>query len=119
MRFRLFFIGCLMFLSCSKDEAIRTSQAQYVRIKANEVYAFNTEVSGDEDGMLISEQARFFKRSELVRSAHTNWEVRYIYQPQADFTGLDKVVLTTMEHVNGSGQPGTQRKIELAIYVTP
>jgi len=96
-------MSILLLLSCNKQESAPEVYHQIVTVnlKANEMYAYDTGVGGDEDEVSIVDQASHYAISEIVRDSSTAWIIAYQYQPTFNYTGTDTVVLKSSLRYDG------------------
>lgn len=66
-----------------------------ILLDGGEEFSFDLDVSGDEEGARIIEQAKHYYRSEIVRDSSTDWRAIYFYVPAMDFSGEDYVEIET------------------------
>ncbi len=81
---------CIFLSSCDKDDN-ETHKSFNVDLKVNELYEYDTKISGDEEGAIISTQASHFEVSEILRDRSTNYSCVYKYKPVLDYIGADQV----------------------------
>jgi hypothetical protein len=73
-----------------------------VVLNANESYNYDLGSFGDEEGVVVHQQAKHYTTSAIERTGN----VVYHYQPAQDFTGTDSVVLKSVRGSN-SGSVNT------------
>lgn len=83
----------VVIVSC-EDEKIEDLN-DVIQLKSSETFFYDFNISGDEEGATIIEQAAHFEISELQRDESTNWSVIYRYKPEEDYLGKDTVAIET------------------------
>ena len=81
---------------CSKDK----KQTVNVNLKVNDAYQYELGLLGDEEGAVITRQAKHFLNS-LVERDISKSKVIYKYQPSQGFIGSDEVVLESKKGSDG------------------
>jgi hypothetical protein len=66
-----------------------------ISLDGGKEFSFNLNVSGDEEGARIIQQAKHYLRSEIVRDSSTEWRAVYFYVPAMDYSGVDYVEIET------------------------
>ncbi|MBK8806953.1 MAG: hypothetical protein IPO21_10040 [Bacteroidales bacterium] len=99
------FIIVFMLYRCNKIDN-KTDKTIDVELKANELYKYNTRISGDEEGVGISSQASHYTISEVIRDSTANYTCVYNYKPELNYTGTDQVELKLSTGSDG-GSPST------------
>lgn len=66
-----------------------------ISLRPGELYTYDLNISGDEEGAIIKQQAVHFELSELVRDSSTNWSVVYRYIPKNGYRGTDYIEIET------------------------
>ncbi len=92
---------CIFLSSCDKDDN-ETHKSFNVDLKVNELYEYDTKISGDEEGASISTQACHFEVSEILRESSTNYSCVYKYKPALDYRGADQVEIKLSTGSNGA-----------------
>ena len=109
-RISVFLLALAILNSSCEDESPReTNNSIEVNLTVNEQFEYNTNISGDEEGVSISIQANHFDVSEMIRDESTNWAAVYRYQPELDFVGTDFVELKLSTGSDGAS-PSTNTK---------
>lgn len=99
--FQIFLV--MLLWQCSKEDSTELkNDSLEITIKNSEVYQYDFNISGDEEGAVITQQAKHAVRSEIVRDETTNWSVVYVYQPDGNYTGVDSVEIETCTGGDGS-----------------
>ena len=104
------FIAIIIITSCN-DEPTKTRNSFNVELTKNELFIYDTNHHGDEEGGRIVTQATNFLVSELSRDDST-FQLLYRYQPAEDYEGTDVVELELSSGSDGAS-PSTYLK-----YVT-
>jgi len=92
-----------MFWQCAEDESpVMKNNPLEITMKSSDAYRHDFNISGDEEGAVIIQQAKHALKSEIVRDETTNWNVVYIYQPDENFNGADSVQIETCTGGDGS-----------------
>jgi hypothetical protein len=106
VQFIFLFLLAAMFWQCSKEDSpdLKHNSLE-ITLKNTEVYRHDFNISGDEEGAVITQQANHSIRSEIVRNKTTDWSVVYVYQPENSFIGLDSVEIETC--TGGDGTPNS------------
>lgn len=88
MNYRLFvsLVFSLVLIGCDK-----VPEEKVITLHCCETYTYDFNISGDEEGAVIKQQAKHYELSELVRDSSTNWSVVYRYTPEKGYTGEDYV----------------------------
>lgn len=92
MNNKLLFSIAVSFILWGCDEVLEDKQ---ITLSSGELYTYDLNISGDEEGALIKQQAVHFELSELVRDSSTNWSVVYRYIPENGYQGTDYVEIET------------------------
>jgi len=66
-----------------------------ISLRSGELYTYDLNISGDEEGAVIKQQAVHYELSELVRDSSTNWSIVYKYIPKNEYQGADYVEIET------------------------
>ena len=66
-----------------------------ITLRSGEMFTYDLNISGDEEGAVIKLQAKHFELSDLIRDSSTNWSVVYRYAPENGYTGKDYVEIET------------------------
>ncbi len=103
LRFIFAFLLSIIFWQCVKEESpeLKNNPLE-ITLKNSELYRHNFNISGDEEGAVIIQQAKHAVESKIIRNETTNWSVVYMYQSEEDFTGADSVQIETCTGGNGS-----------------
>jgi hypothetical protein len=88
----------IVFSSCETS-----SEPEMISLEAGELYIYDLEIYGDEEGASISTQAKHFQRSEIIRDASTDYGAVYYYQSEEGFSGMDSVEIETCTGGTGTG----------------
>ncbi len=104
-------------ISC-EDEIIEPSGHSEITIHKGKTYQYNLNISGDEEGARIIEQAKHFELSELKRDASTEWSVIYFYKPESGYAGADSVWIETNTGSDGASA-GVLDTLKIVFRVTP
>ncbi len=107
----------VLAISC-EDEIVAPSNHSEIKVKNSDTYQFNLNISGDEEGAVIIEQASHFEISELKRDASTDWSVIYFYKPESGYSGTDSVRIETNTGSDGASA-GILDTIKIVFQVTP
>ena len=103
--------------NCEKETLPSEKSGQTITLKNSNEYRLDLKISGDEEGATITEQAKHFSKSELLRNESTNWSVVYVYQPESNFTGIDSVEIETCTGGDGGEIPCSTELIKLKFQV--
>lgn len=85
----------IFFVACSKDDDSKNIPIteENIVISQNEIYEYDLEFPGDEDGFSITRQAVNCEISKIEQDSITGNFI-YTYKPEAGFTGTDTVEIT-------------------------
>lgn len=101
----------------SPSEPVLTYDTVHAAISNQETYTYDTGVGGDEDGVVITQQANHFATSSIVRNDSTNYVAVYIYEPHVGFTGIDSVELEKRTGSDGASPPNRFETVRIIISV--
>jgi len=87
------FLISTVIISCEDEKIEELNDA--IQLKSSETFYYDFNISGDEEGATIIEQASHFEISELQRDESTNWSVVYRYKPEDTYLGKDTVSIET------------------------
>lgn len=107
----------VIFWHCERETFPIEKSGQNITLKNSNEYRLDLNISGDEEGATITEQAKHYLKSELQRDASTNWSIVYVYQPERDFTGIDSVEIETCTGGDGGDIPCTTELIKLKFQI--
>lgn len=93
---------CTFLSSCDKNDN-ETHKTKSVDLKVNELYEYDTKISGDEEGASVYAQASHFEVSEIIRDSSTNYSSVYTYKPVLDYIGADQVEIKLSTGSDGAG----------------
>jgi hypothetical protein len=112
-------VPCTLFLliaSCKKTVAKETSTPTEVTVKTGETYQYDMGLLGDEEGVMITQQAAHFQKSEVVRLQAEH--VIYTYVAAPGYSGTDEVVLQTNRGSDGASAPKVVTSTTLHFTIT-
>lgn len=89
-RLTILLLFTLLATGCEEE-----SGEKFVTLRNDETYALDLNISGDEEGAVITQQALHYEVSELVRDSTTGWSIVYRYIPEQGYTGIDYVEIET------------------------
>jgi hypothetical protein len=116
MSFILLLVVAVALGSCTKESSLPVRIINH-KVSLDEVYQFNLEVYGDEEGAQIKVQARNYDISQLLRDAATNWGVVYQYKPSAGFTGTDYTVIDVYRGSDGASPSRISERIKFVFTI--
>ena len=100
-------------ISCQKDQdPFEINRTINVGLMKNDLYIYNTQMSGDEEGGSIEKQAMHYQISEMARDSEAR--IIYRYQPEENYVGGDTVQIKLSSGSDGAS-PST--RIELITFV--
>ena len=111
--FFLFLPVAVILEGCSQTSPVDTVD---IPLRNTETYEYPT-VGGDEDGVTISRQARYYRVSEIRRNKETNWVGVYVYQPAAGFVGTDHAEIQIETGSDGASAPTNIRTVAFRFVV--
>jgi len=118
LRFIFLFLLFTAFVQCTKEETPETENTPLEIILTNsDVYQYDFNISGDEEGAEIIQQAKHAAKSEIIRDATTNWSVVYFYQPEENFSGVDSVQIETCTGGDGTMNSCVKDTTQLIFHV--
>jgi hypothetical protein len=86
--------GLIVFLtSCILGFGCESQQEVIISWKTGELFSYELNACGDEEGAWIIEQAKHFSRSEIIRDSTTNFCPIYYYIPENGYSGLDLIII--------------------------
>ena len=109
--FLLILLAVVLIWGCKSDEILSDNNTQEINLKSGQIYIYDFNISGDEEGATIIAPPEHAEISEIVRDATTNWSVVYKYQPVAGYKGIDSVEIETC--TGGDGTNCGQSKLYL------
>ena len=117
---RTLLLAALVLVIACEDQEDQADQSSTVdaEIKNTEIYEYHTGMGGDEQGASITQQARHYSISEIVRDASTNYEPVYRYKSAPGFVGTEEVKLTLSEYIIGATIELEATEITISITVT-
>lgn len=102
VNFALIILTVLAVWSCTSDEIPSDKNTQDIALKSGQIYIYDFNISGDEEGATIITPPKHAEISEIVRDATTNWSVVYKYQAVAGYSGTDAVEIETCTGGDGT-----------------
>ena len=109
----IMFAGTLF--SCNDGIVTRTKN---VTVKNSEVFEFDLNITGVEEGARIIRQALHFETSIIVRNAATNYNTIYRYKAIDEYYGTDEVEIETCTGGDGIRCDSEERLI-IKIKIIP
>lgn len=106
------------FWSCDRTVEPNDERLIAVEISNFDTYQYKTGISGDEERAFISEQAKHYEVSEIVRNSTTQWEAVYRYKSEEDYVGTDHVEIETHRGSDGASPPTEIELIMIEFTVT-
>jgi hypothetical protein len=92
----------LLCISCEEKFPIIEKSSIEVQLTKNQSYEYNTLIGGDEEGAIISIQAKHFSVSEIERDLSSNFVAIYKYKPELDYLGKDMAEIKTSTGSDGA-----------------
>ena len=87
-------LGFIIFFACYiLGFGCESQQEVFISLDTGELFSFEFNACGDEEGALIIEQAKHYSRSEIIRDSTTNFCPIYYYIPEDGYNGLDYVII--------------------------
>jgi hypothetical protein len=80
---------CTLIISCESHNDYT------IPLNSGELFSYDLNVYGDEEGAKITKQANHYSRSEIIRDSSTGWGAFYYYESIAGYTGPDRVTIET------------------------
>ena len=112
------FLLSIAIIQCTKEKILEErSTSLEITLKNSEVYQYDFNISGDEEGAEIIMQAKHAAKSEIIRDVSTNWSVVYLYQPEMNFTGNDTVQIETCTGGDGTMNSCTSDTVQFLFRV--
>ncbi len=90
-------IFALIFASCGNDNTTSSESQNIIdfTISNSEIFLYDLEFSGDEEGASIIKQAQNMEISELFRDENRGMTIVYRCKPNSGYTGVDYVEIET------------------------
>jgi len=114
-------VAAVLFPCSCKDlgegAAPTPRQVITVALRNTDTYQYPT-VGGDEEGALITRQARHYRVSEIRRDASTGFVCVYVYQPLAGYTGNDYAEIEIRAGSDGASPPGSITRVGFQFIIT-
>lgn len=119
LKLSISFILCVLLWNCSDKETDKAFNYNEIKqtIENTEAYYHDLNISGDEEGAIITKQAEHFQTSELIRNSSTNWSVVYHYVPTPGYTGTDFIDIETNTGSDGASM-GEIGVIRISLTIT-
>ena len=109
----LILVLSFIFFSCSSDGDLDVI-TEKVTISNTETYEYDLGGFGDEDGAVISIQAKNFQISELIRKE----TIVYTYKSAEGFLGSDRVRIEIITGSDGASSGKVSSIVEIIFNVT-
>jgi hypothetical protein len=74
-----------------------------ILLESGELFSYDLNVYGDEEGAKITEQAKHYSQSEIIRDSSTGWGAYYYYKSVTGYSGPDHVTIETCTGGKGTG----------------
>ncbi|MEZ5106345.1 MAG: hypothetical protein R2757_17720 [Draconibacterium sp.] len=101
-KFLVTFLTVFFIWSCNSDEVPTNDITKNIVLKSGQIYIYDFNILGDEEGATIITQPKHADISEIIRDATTNWSVVYRYKPVDGYTGSDSVEIKTCTGSDGT-----------------
>ena len=101
--------------SCNDGIVTRTKN---VTLKNSELFEYDLNINGDEEGARIIRQALHYEASVIVRNAGTNYNTVYRYKATDEYYGQDEVEIETCSGGEGIRCDNAERLI-IKIKIIP
>ncbi len=96
------FASSILVILFTLFHSCESNSDQKVYLNPGELFSYDLNVYGDEEGARITEQARHYSQSDIIRDSTTAWGAFYFYRSNPNYKGPDYVTIETCAGGRGS-----------------
>lgn len=101
-KFLFILFSVILVWGCESDEIVSDESTNNITLKSGQMYIYDFNITGDEEGATIITPPDHAEISEIIRDETTNWSVVYKYKAVDGYTGTDSVEIETCTGGDGT-----------------